>query len=161
MALIGNIQPRSNARATAPRRHFYIWILPVLWMPFGFLGALRPGDLNLTFFLATIPGAWVTELLPLQGVASKCAQISGAVVFLVGVGAILDRLGASARLMYGLIVAISVGVAILAFDSAEIGLILCSWAVFAFAAIVVVWITLQKLVFCGILWWRRYQDGEM
>jgi hypothetical protein len=110
------------------------------------LSAFFPGDKHLSFYFATFPGAWLSEITYLRGVWFLVAQILGAMAVVAVIGFIMDCLIVR-RLVYVFYLPfILCGIVVLAagWNVSEVALILC-WGVYLFASFSVLWALLRRL----------------
>ena len=128
----------------SPRRRWMcVWALPLLWLPCGFGAALVPSDLNLTLFLVTFPGSWVTEILTLHDHVYAYAQIAGTLLVLAGVGVMFDLLRASRGPVCIFLVLLPVCATVALIHGLSAALILYSWGGYVSIVGLILWKCVQ------------------
>lgn len=130
----------------AQKGRVHTWALPSLWLPAAVLSAFFPGDKHLSFYIATFPGAWLTEITSLRGVWFSVAHILGAMAVVAVLGFIMDCLVVRKWVYVFYLPFVLCGIFILAagWNVSEVALILC-WGVYLFASFSVLWALLRRL----------------
>lgn len=106
-------------------------ILPLVWLVLALLSWHWPGDKGLSFYFASIVGAWVHELVPhLTGRAFLIGQCVGGLPVMFGVGWLLDRWKVS-PVIYTVHAPFAVWVVLISFKRLPDTLMMLSWGNYA------------------------------
>ena len=119
-------------------------ILPSAWLVLVLLSWHWPGDKGLSFFFASIAGAWVHELVRLRGIWYLVGQCAGGLPIMFALGWVLDRTGVGATLYLAYVPFVGLGVWTASQYFPEMFMVLC-WGLYAVGTVGLIAVVTKRL----------------